>query len=497
MKTRFDKFSEMLARGVSRPDAMRWLGGLVTLQQGSHNPHSSGRPMKNYFGGFLKRWISVFVLLLVAHNGSVLAHNDGAYCHDGSTGFQRLKWMSYLPDMWLLSNMSMVGTHDTMSFYGLNYLHIAGGGGPVRLSAQIVDDAVQAQSLPLSEQLNAGVRALDIRLARVSGGLALHHGPVYQAADFDDVLRDLNLFLTRNPSETVLMRVSSASANDEYDVGVQAKVVSAPINNKFARDKYYEAAGMRNNMSSFSEMFMQYLNNPAFAGRFYQGPVKELSLGSVRGKILLLRDFSNQVPLRDGAVCPTGYTARGKICDANFGLDYQNRVNFVTGVGEPTSVPWFIVQDDFSLKDNWGLYDKWSKVKTMIDNIDSGARDGQMPNGIAYFVNYLSASGGSFPYFVASGHSSPGTGAPRLAAGRTTPGWKSWEDFPRVNCLGIICTIAFEGTNTLAANHISSKIKKGGLVGIVMADFPGQGLIDTVIALNFEGDRSANAPWKK
>jgi 1-phosphatidylinositol phosphodiesterase len=475
MKTRFDKLSETLAGGVSRRDAMRWLGGLVTLQMGSNNLHSSGRPMKNHPCGFLTRWISVFVLLLVAHNGSVLAHNDGAYCHDARTGFQRLKWMSYLSDFWLLSNISMVGTHDTMSFHGL--------------------DSIQTQSLPLSEQLNAGVRALDIRLARVPGGLALHHGVTYQTADFDDVLRTVVIFLSRNPSETVLMRVSSASESDEKAVQAQALLQPSPINVKFA-DKYYDAAGMRNNMLSFSEMFMQYLNNPAFAGRFYQGPVKELSLGSVRGKILLLRDFSNQVPLRDGAVCPKGYTTKGKICDADFGLDYRNRVNFGTSE-EPKGVPWFIVQDAFNLKDNWELYGKWIKVKTMIDKIDSDVRAGQLPNGIAYFMNYLSASGGVvFPYFVASGHSSPATGAPRLATGRTTPGWKSWEDFPRVNCLGVICTIAFEGTNTLAANHISSKIKKG-LVGIMMADFPGQGLIDAVIALNFEGDQSANAMWKK
>jgi 1-phosphatidylinositol phosphodiesterase len=463
MKTRFDKLSEMLARGVSR--------------RGSNNPHSSRRPMKNYPCGFLTRWISVFVLLLVAHNGSVLAHNDGAYCHDASTGFQRLRWMSYLPDVWLMSNMSMVGTHDTMSFYGL--------------------DSIQTQSLPLSEQLNAGVRALDIRLARVTGGLALHHGVTYQTADFDDVLRTVVIFLSRNPSETVLMRVSSPSASDEKAVQAQALLQPSPINVKFA-DKYYDAAGMKNNMLSFSEMFMLYVNNPAFAGKFYQGPVQELSLGSVRGKILLLRDFSNQVPLRDGAVCPKGYTtkAKEKICDADFGLDYGNKVNFGT-TEEPKGVPWFFVEDTFSMSNNWGLYDKWIKVKTMIDRIDRDVKDGQLPNGIAYYINYLSASGGVvFPYFVASGHSSPATGAPRLATGRTTPGWKSWEDFPRVNCLGVICTIAFEGTNTLAANHISSKIKKG-LVGILMADFPGQGLIDAVIALNFEGDQSANATWKK
>jgi len=193
---------------------------------------------------------------------------------------RRLRWMSYLPDVWPLSNISMVGTHDTMSFDG--------------------GDAIETQSLPLSEQLNAGVRAFDIRLARVPGGLALHHGPTYQTADFDDVLRSVVLFLIRNPSETVLMRVSDASDFDEKAVQAQALLQPSAINVKYANDKYYEASGMKNNMLSFSEMFMLYVNNPTFGGRFYQGSVEQLSLGSVRGKILLLRDFSNQVPLRAG-----------------------------------------------------------------------------------------------------------------------------------------------------------------------------------------------------
>ncbi|WGS41944.1 hypothetical protein LFL97_19875 [Burkholderia sp. JSH-S8] len=98
---------------------------------------------------------------------------------------------------------------------------------------------------------------------------------------------------------------------------------------------------------------------------------------------------------------------------------------------------------------NWDLHDgKWAAVKAHLNLANSGNR------GIGY-INYLSASGGSFPYFVASGHSSPNTDAPNLATGLTTPGWNSrYPDFPRVHCFIGICTIAFEGTNILTYEYI-------------------------------------------
>lgn len=61
----------------------------------------------------------------------------------------------------------------------------------------------------------------------------------------------------------------------------------------------------------------------------------------------------------------------------------------------------------------------------------------------------------------------------------------------RVNCVGVYCTIAFEGTNILTYEFVASPSTANGLslssfayVGIVVADFPGQGLIDILIGLN-------------
>lgn len=133
-------------------------------------------------------------------------------------------------------------------------------------------------------------------------------------------------------------------------------------------------------------------------------------------------------------------------------------------------------QDNYNLDTNWSLYSKWQAIKNQLYK----ARNGY-PNTI--YINYLSASGGVFPYFVASGQSSPEMSAPRLATGLAGPVFnKRYPDFPRGN----VNDILFEGTNILATRDIA---ENKGNVGIVVADFPGKGLIDTVISKNDFGSR--------
>jgi len=131
---------------------------------------------------------------------------------------------------------------------------------------------------------------------------------------------------------------------------------------------------------------------------------------------------------------------------------------------------------------NWALYDKWTAVKNHLNKSKNGNRN-------TIYMNYLSGANGSFPYFVVSGHSSPGTSAPRLATGLTTPGWNSsYPDFPRVSCFIGICTIAFEGTNTLTADYVANSSYSNGVAGMVMTDFPGKRFIENLIKLNNVND---------
>lgn len=162
------------------------------------------------------------------------------------------------------------------------------------------------------------------------------------------------------------------------------------------------------------------------------------ALGELRGKIVILQNFSSA---------------------KRYGLDYQR----------------FNIQDQYILRSNWDLYPKWEAIKAQLDRAAAAGGGG--------YINYLSGAVGALPYFVASGHSSPASGAPRLATGLTPPGWQnSYPDFPRVACVLGVCSIAFEGSNVLSHDYLLHQ--RPGYAGIVMADFPGPGLIDALIQLN-------------
>jgi 1-phosphatidylinositol phosphodiesterase len=139
------------------------------------------------------------------------------------------------------------------------------------------------------------------------------------------------------------------------------------------------------------------------------------------------------------------------------------------------NTPGSQMANDWVLKTNWDLQKKWDGIDKVLKAAVKAPADGTA------WVMYLSGSTGSMPYFVASGHSSPGTSAPRLATGKTTPGWKPRSTERAVNCLGKLCTVAFEGLNTVFKETIAGM---HGRVGLVFADFPGPGLIEGIIAKN-------------
>ncbi|MBF6331623.1 phosphatidylinositol-specific phospholipase C [Nocardia transvalensis] len=120
-------------------------------------------------------------------------------------------WMSALPDDTALSRLSIPGTHDTLSVHG-------GKAGPaVETQQSFPGDCpdphcVTRQSLRV--QLDAGIRALDIRLRRdKDGALAVHHGRYFQYASLDDVLTEVSDFLSRHERETVLLRLKNECTN--------------------------------------------------------------------------------------------------------------------------------------------------------------------------------------------------------------------------------------------------------------------------------------------
>ncbi|MCK4023372.1 phosphatidylinositol-specific phospholipase C [Streptococcus suis] len=348
----------------------------------------------------MKKKITALLLGLMMVFGvstNVYAHYDRAYWHEEkeTTPYieQYVDWMITIPDDRRLSDLSLPGTHDTMAYNG----NIAFG------------NIARTQTMNLEQQLNSGIRYLDIRLAHRGNYFQLHHGAVDLGYNFDDVLQTVISFLESHPTETVLMRIKQehTGENDRRMLELFTK--------------YYE---------KYKESFWdrEKSENP------YNPRLSEF-----RGKILILSD----------------------VYSIYQGINYRE----------------VIKQDEYHLGSNWDLYRKWESVKSQIEKSDK-----EYPDRI--MMNYLSGSGGAYPYFVASGYINPDTYASRLSTGLTEPGFKNYyPDFPRTGRFGVFATISFEGTNTLTADYLRSQgIKRAG---IVAADFPGERLIDEIIQCNY------------
>lgn len=188
-----------------------------------------------------------------------------------------------------------------------------------------------------------------------------------------------------------------------------------------------------------AELLTAYCEREENRGLFYDGGSYCPTVGELRGKIFLLRE---DIP-------------------AEFGTDYD----------------YAHIQDYFELRSNWDLYNKWEKIKAYIGKADASG-------SYSMYINFLSGSVGSMPYFVASGKSSHGTNAPQLSTGLLVGASSTkYPDFPRKNLLFGVKEIDFLGTNQLMTNYLNTT--RPGYVGIIPADFPGEALINAVIACNF------------
>ncbi|MFI8437393.1 phosphatidylinositol-specific phospholipase C domain-containing protein [Streptomyces sp. NPDC079020] len=108
-------------------------------------------------------------------------------------------WMRGVGDNTPLGWMSVPGTHESLSIRGGDSTYTQQNGG--------------ASGGTLAAQLQAGIRSIDIRVRVIGGSFTIHHGVVYQDANFADVLRVLGDFLSAHPSETVMMHLRAECDN--------------------------------------------------------------------------------------------------------------------------------------------------------------------------------------------------------------------------------------------------------------------------------------------
>mmetsp|Transcript_36477 Transcript_36477/g.58045 ORF Transcript_36477/g.58045 Transcript_36477/m.58045 type:complete len:382 (-) Transcript_36477:89-1234(-) len=106
----------------------------------------------------------------------------GEPCCDKST------WMARIPDSTNVTSMFIPGTHDTM----------ADSGG----------DLAECQSWSLKQQLESGIRVLDLRFKHDADFMKCFHGIIdLHKDDIHDTIPVLESFLMENPTEAIFARI--------------------------------------------------------------------------------------------------------------------------------------------------------------------------------------------------------------------------------------------------------------------------------------------------
>lgn len=158
------------------------------------------------------------------------------YCSKKRCGLTNQNWMSGLDDSSLITHTTIPGTHDS--------------------GCRVGGEFAKCQSWSIREQLKAGIRFFDIRLRCVKNKLYVFHGIINCHLKFEKVVKDCEEFLSKNPSEFIVMRIRK-EANNIYG--------SKP----------------------FNEVYKEY----AARDVFLKTPSEKVTVKETRGKIFVLKNF--------------------------------------------------------------------------------------------------------------------------------------------------------------------------------------------------------------
>ncbi|MDU1891473.1 MAG: phosphatidylinositol-specific phospholipase C [Dysgonomonas sp.] len=124
-------------------------------------------------------------------------------------------WCKDLSNDLYLYNLTIPGTHDTCATHALPF--------------------AKCQNLGLKEQLDLGIRFIDIRCRHMNDRFAIHHGSVYQKLNFRDILDECMDFLKRSKeknngenSEFIIF-----SVKEEYDGTDNTRSFEETLINKY------------------------------------------------------------------------------------------------------------------------------------------------------------------------------------------------------------------------------------------------------------------------
>ncbi len=113
--------------------------------------------------------------------------------------FDNKDWMSAISDSTYISEITIPGTHDSCAHY------------------EPVYGMIKCQEYTLKDQLEMGVRFLDIRGGLIGNKMVMLHEIVPQAIFFDEVLEICYEFLNENPSETIILSLKQEAGENREE----------------------------------------------------------------------------------------------------------------------------------------------------------------------------------------------------------------------------------------------------------------------------------------
>jgi hypothetical protein len=244
--------------------------------------------------------------------------------------FPTYEWMRHIPDVKLLSEFSIPGSHDSIARRDYTIKGIAPAPGTAR-----------AQTESITDQLLHGIRFFDLRFKVIdypkSPRLRAYHGPIDQGVDAASVFNDMHAFLKAHPSEAVIVSIKEEVV-DRIDTP-RPSTFEALVGNAVTKD-------------------------PATWATDEWVP----RLGAVRGKIVLVRRFAKtgSWPLKElkagqWLTFRAGINATDSWPGNNTGttgsLNIEDRYKF--------TCDGYQIKGDFYC--DGALRDKWSTVSAHLD----------------------------------------------------------------------------------------------------------------------------------
>jgi cysteine-rich repeat protein len=461
---------------------------------------------------------------------SAAAHETPAYWHESGIPAANPDWMGTLlakDHTRKLSSLSIPGTHDSGTYPG----NLINGG-----------DLARAQSMPIAAQLEAGIRAFDIRLGHYTQNLTppalpTELAPLQPALDalvaavndvgsslcrgpelyvfhnffcmevtFTSILHDMGDFLNAHPGEALLLRITAqeppswADSDKDQTTNPFPSYVNAALTNFDTTypNRIYPGKTCAGGTNAGAACTVDS-ECPGSTCTQDSNP----TLKAIHGRLVILDDSygTSTYPAWPGSL-KYGDLDRGDAYDVGTEWDLASKWNGAgtTGCTDPP--------------DGTGPPDDCNNIVYQLLRINDGANHASLTDKvIVTFTSTSSHFAIPMPYFWASGHALPGTADDRLwtgwtrgslgtcgSANKCLPEWY----YPSLSCTESqvfdtrTCSVYFEGLNVLTMHYINNNEQTAlgesnawGLpvrlqrTGILFSDFPGAGLISAVTLVNY------------